>query len=80
MRPRSRSRTRRLWSLSGYLITAWLGFTTAWKAPLVFWDLGMELLRRRSATHDGAFDPAYHGVDPEVLHLELSAVQHPRTN
>jgi hypothetical protein len=50
----------------GLARSAWLGFTTAWKAPLVFWDLAMELLRRRTTTHDGAFDPAYHGVDPEV--------------
>ena len=50
----------------GLARSAWLGFTTAWKAPLVFWDLAMELVRRRTATQHGAFDPAYHGLDPEV--------------
>jgi hypothetical protein len=50
----------------GFARSAWLGFTTAWKAPLVFWDLAMELARRRTKTHESAFDPAYHGVDPEV--------------
>jgi hypothetical protein len=52
----------------GLLRSAWLGFTTAWKAPLVFWDLAVELLRRRrrTATEHGEFDPAYHGLDPEV--------------
>jgi hypothetical protein len=50
----------------GLARSAWLGFTTAWKAPLVFWDLAMELVRRRTRANDGAFDPAYHGVDPEV--------------
>jgi hypothetical protein len=50
----------------GLARSAWLGFTTAWKAPLVFWDLAMEILRRRTRAQHGAFDPAYHGVDPEV--------------
>jgi len=50
----------------GLARSAWLGFTTAWKAPLVFWDLALELVRRRMKAQHGAFDPAYHGVDPEV--------------
>ena len=51
----------------GLLRSAWLGFTTAWKAPLVFWDLAMELLRRRRRSPEqGVFDPAYHGMDPEL--------------
>jgi hypothetical protein len=58
----------------GLARSAWLGFTTAWKAPLVFWDLAMELVRRRTRAHDSAFDPAYHGVDPEVRRgLDLEA-------
>ena len=50
----------------GLARSAWLGFTTAGKAPLVFWDLAMELVRRGTSAHQGAFDPAYHGLDPEV--------------
>jgi hypothetical protein len=51
----------------GLARSIWLGFTTAWKAPLVFWDLAMELTRRRRASAEhGVFDPAYHGMDPEL--------------
>ncbi len=51
----------------GFARSAWLGFTTAFKAPLVFWDLALELSRRiRAPAEHGVFDPAYHGMDPEL--------------
>jgi hypothetical protein len=61
----------------GLARSAWLGFTTALRAPLVFWELASELVRRRGATptERGVFDPAYHGVDPELRRgLDADAV------
>jgi hypothetical protein len=51
----------------GFVRSAWLGLSTAFKAPLLFVDLAREIARRLiPARQSDVYDPAYHALDPEL--------------